>query len=101
MLDKFLSYFFDNYKNSKYDNLEIVKENEVIQSLFLRLDNDVYLSQITFWDNLMYSCQIYYLKADKYILNEDIQLQSIDEIFVKFNIFVKILKKFDGASSLD
>lgn len=101
MLDKFLSYFFDNYKNSKYDNLEIVKENEVIQSLFLRLDNDVYLSQITFWDNLMYSGQIYYLKADKYILNEDIQLQSIDEIFVKFNIFVKILKKFDGASSLD
>lgn len=95
MLDKFLLHFLDNYKDTKYDSLEIIKENEVIQSLFLRLDNDIYLSQITFWDNLRYNGQIYYLKEDKYILNDDIQLQNIDEVSAKFDNFIEILKKLD------
>lgn len=95
MLNKFLFHFFNNYKNTKYDSLEIIKENEAIQSLFLRLDNDIYLSQITFWDNLRYNGQIYYLKEDKYILNDDIQLQNIDEVSAKFDNFIEILKKLD------
>lgn len=94
MLKHLLNHIHKNH-NDYYDKIQILKNNDNIECLFLRLDNDFYLSQITFWDNLMYCCEIYDLQKDELLLNENLCLKNNDEQCLKFNDFIETLLKIE------
>lgn len=94
MLKHLLNHIHKNH-NDYYDKIQILKNNENIECLFLRIDNDLYLSQITFWDNFMYGCEIYDLKKDKYLLNDNYQLNNANEQQIKFDNFIEIISELE------
>ncbi|MDO5051002.1 MAG: hypothetical protein Q4D68_04610 [Moraxella equi] len=85
----------DNNHYGYSDKIQMLKNNYNIECLFLSIDNDLYLSQITFWDNFMYGCEIYDLKKDELLLNENLCLKNNDEQCLKFNDFIETLLKIE------
>lgn len=96
MLENFLDYIFKNYGKTKYNTINFIRNDDFLECIFIRLDNDFYLSQITFWDNFMYSSQIYDLQSDKYLLDENIYLNNTNEMEIKLDNFIKILSNLDS-----
>lgn len=94
MLKNLLHHIYKNH-NGYDDKIQVIKNNDNIECLFLRLDNDFYLSQITFWDNFMYCCEIYDLKKDELLLDENLCLKNNNEQCLKFNDFIKTLLKIE------
>lgn len=94
MLKNLLHHIYKNH-NDYDDKIQVIKNNDNIECLFLRIDNDLYLSQITFWDNLMYCCEIYDLQKDKYLLNDNYQLNNANEQQIKFDNFIEIISELE------
>lgn len=94
MLKNLLNHIYKNHNG--YDKkIQVIKKDNNIECLFLRLDNDFYLSQITFWDNFMYCCEIYNLQKDEHLLNDNYQLNGIGEQQIKFDKFVEVISDLE------
>lgn len=88
-----IHYILEHYGEELTNSLVKIEKNGAVNCIFYRKDTDVFLSQITFWDNFAYTAEILTISDEKYLLNENEILNNQAEQCIKFQRFMEVIER--------